>query len=322
MRHRKNGHFILAIESGRHTDPASGNSYRTFAIWKPEAARSTYVRDSELSEKYKAVRPEKARVWWTEKHATVPAIETVETHIIGGAIIPLWQRLKTHEDTRLRVVRVSTDDAQRIVGIQIPQDRVGVVLRTIGSERNLREPDEIFNGILDEGEEITLVSNLTLRRGLIHREPAVELCGADPYKFGELRELGLINEQINWKQRFFVPSDRTSGIEILESLLERYPVILTEDAVSDRESNMAAIAPQAEIRATEIIDLDEWIVAVGKANSEDQMAEARNREVEPEAAESEPATEEAQPFTLTPEAAVSWTHFAQRGQTQLAFSFG
>jgi hypothetical protein len=25
MRHKKNGHFILAIESGRHTDPASGN---------------------------------------------------------------------------------------------------------------------------------------------------------------------------------------------------------------------------------------------------------------------------------------------------------
>jgi hypothetical protein len=40
---------------------------------------------------------------------------------------------------------------------------------------------------LDEGEEVLLVSNLTLRRGLIHKEPAIELCGADPFKFAELR---------------------------------------------------------------------------------------------------------------------------------------
>ncbi|MFN2532102.1 MAG: hypothetical protein ABR555_12480 [Pyrinomonadaceae bacterium] len=96
------------------------------------------------------------------------------------------------------------------------------------------------------------------------------MCGADPYKFAELRELGLINEQINWKQRFFVPSDETSGIEILRSLFESYPVILTEDEASDGEASAIEIAPQAEIRATEIVDLDQWIVAVDKANPEDQ----------------------------------------------------
>jgi len=36
----KNGHFILAVESGLHTNGETGNSYRTFAAWKPEAARS------------------------------------------------------------------------------------------------------------------------------------------------------------------------------------------------------------------------------------------------------------------------------------------
>src|SRR5882672_9065145 len=132
-----------------------------------------------------------------------------------------------------------------------------------------------------------------------------------------LRELGLINEQINWKQRFFVPSDETSGIDILELLLERYPVMLTEDAVSNGESNTIEIAPKAEIKAAEIIDLDQWIVAVG-VNPEDQTADKIDRQVD--AAEPEAATEEP-PFTLTQEAAVSWTQF-QREQTQLAFSFG
>jgi hypothetical protein len=194
------------------------------------------------------------------------------------------------------------------------------VLRSLGDSRDLREPDEIFCAVLNEGEEISLVSNLKLRRGLIHKEPAIELCGADPYKFAELRELGLINEQINWKQRFFVPSDQTNGIDILESLFERYPVMLTEDSVSDGESNATELAPQAEIRATEIVNLDEWFVAVGKANFEDQTAHEIDQQVK--AVDLEAPTEETQPFTLTQEVAGSWTQFTHREQTQLAFSFG
>jgi P-loop containing NTP hydrolase pore-1/C-terminal domain on Strawberry notch homologue len=318
--HRKSGNFILALESGRHTDPATGNSYRTFAIWKPEAPHGNYIHDDELNEKYKAVAPERASDWWTQKHATIPPIETIETHIIGGAIIPLWQRLKTNEEACLRVVRVTTEEGQRIVGIQIPPESVGTVLRALGLSRDLREPEEIFYAVLNEGEEMILASNLKLRRGSIHSEPAIELCGADPYKFAELRELGLINEQINWKQRFFVPSDETSGIDILESLLERYPVMLAEDEVSDGESGKTEIVTETEIRATEIVDLDQWFVSVEKANSEDQTADQIDGQVDETKPES--ATEEKSPFTLTQEAAVSWTQFRQSEQTQLAFSFG
>ena len=62
--------------------------------------------------------------------------------------------------------------------------------------------------VLDEAAEVELVSGLKLCRRLLHREPVIELCGTDPYKFAELRSLGLINEQIDWKQRFFIPPMR------------------------------------------------------------------------------------------------------------------
>src|SRR5260370_36102547 len=110
----------------------------------------------------------------------------------------------------------------------------------------------------------------------------------------------------SWKQRFFVPSEETSGIDVLESLLERYPVMLTEDSASDGESNMADIPSQAAMRAMEVVDLDQWIVAVGKVNPENQMADHIDRQVE--AAEPEAATEEHPPFALTQEATASWTH--------------
>src|SRR5437773_4995607 len=256
FRHRKNGHFILAIESGLHTNAENGNSYRTFAIWKPEAARSTYIHDDELKEKYRAVIPSKARDWWIKKHASVPPIETHETHIIGGAIIPLWQRFKTHEEARLRVVRVTTDDGQRIVGIRIPPEQVGPIVAALGATRDLREPDEIFTGVLDEGEEVTLVSGLKLCRKMVHREPVIELIGVDPYKFAEIRSLGLINETIDWKQRFFVPTDEEMGVAVLTELLVRYPV-LTSDVLTDEEPT-----EPAEVAPAQIVNLEDWFVPI------------------------------------------------------------
>jgi hypothetical protein len=259
FRHRRNGHFILAIESGLHTNAENGNSYRTFAIWKPEAARSTYIHDDELSEKYRAVIPSKARDWWIKKHAAVPPIDTLESQIIGGAIIPLWQRFKTHEEARLRVVRVTTDEGQRIVGIRIPPEQVGPIVAALGATHDLREPEEVFTGILDEGDEVTLVSGLKLCRKVVHREPVIELVGVDPYKFAEIRSLGLINEQIDWKQRFLVPTDEETGVAVLADLLLRYPV-LASDALADYEP-IAEIEP-TELAPPQIIDLNEWFVAV------------------------------------------------------------
>jgi predicted RNA methylase len=263
FQHRKKGHFILAIESGRHTDPNSTNSFSTFAVWRPEAPRANYINEAELSAKYQAVTPEQARDWWTRKYATIPPIETVETHILGGAIIPLWQRLKTDREASLRVVRVSTDEGQRIVGIHIPTDRVWTVLRSLGITRRLQDPTQIYNAVLNEGEEITLASNLKLKQGNIHGEAAVELHVTDPYKFASLRELGLINEQINWKQRFFVPADESKGIEILAALLQVYPVIVTEEATEEAQ-DCAEIQCLPEAGPTSIIDLEQWIIPTGE----------------------------------------------------------
>jgi hypothetical protein len=312
FRHRKNGNFILAVESGLHTNAETGNSYRTFAIWKPEAARSNYIHNDELTQKYKAVTPAKARDWWMEKYASVPPIETQEIHIIGGAIIPLWQRFKTHEEARLRVVRVTTDDDQRIVGIHIPREQVGPIVRALGAGRDLREPDEVFAGILNEGEEVTLVSGLKLCRRMLHREPVIELIGLDPYKFAEIRGLGLLNEQIDWKQRFFVPTDEGSGISVISALLDRYPIL-----ISSESDNVEVAEPEivTELRATQVVDLNEWFVPIESLSSQ------RSEPVEELAiALSEPA--DTPEFTLTSELTNSLSiPQSDGGETQLAFDF-
>jgi len=156
-------------------------------------------------------------------------------------------------------VRVTTDDGQRIVGIRIPREQVGPIVRALGAGRDLREPRDVFSGILDEGAEVTLVSGLKLCRRTLHREPVIELIGLDPYKFAEIRSLGLINEQINWKQRFFAPTDEASGVSVISALLDRYPIL-----ISSESDNVEVAEPEifTELRATQVVDLNEWFVPV------------------------------------------------------------
>ena len=172
---------------------------------------------------------------------------------------------------------MTTDDGQRIVGIRIPPEQVGPIVAALGATRDLREPDEIFTGILDEGEEVTLVSGLKLCRKVVHREPVIELIGVDPYKFAEIRSLGLINETIDWKQRFFVPTDEEPGVAVLTDLLSRYPV-LASDALTDDEP-IAEIEP-TELAPPQIIDLDEWFVSVEAEPTPQPSAAEQAQEIE------------------------------------------
>jgi hypothetical protein len=69
--------------------------------------------------------------------------------------------------------------------------------------------------------------------------------------------------QIEWKQRFFVPTDEEPGSEILTALLNRYPVLISDEASQD-------VAPEPEpaneMRPPQIIDLEQWIVPISESH--------------------------------------------------------
>jgi cell division septation protein DedD len=73
----------------------------------------------------------------------------------------------------------------------------------------------------------------------------------------------LINEQINWKQRFFIPADESKGIEILAALFKLYPVIVTEEATEEAQ-DCAEIQSLPKAEPTNIIDLEQWIIPTGE----------------------------------------------------------
>jgi hypothetical protein len=255
LRHNKNGNFVLAVQSGRHTNPEKGTTYLTFALWKPEGPRSDYVAEGDLNAEYVPVSPNSVRSWWNNAYERVPVVDTDEINIIGGAIIPLWDRLKAHRDSKLRVLRVATDDGKRIVGIEIPSRRLGAVLRAIGVSAAITDPEEIFEAVLKQGDQINLVSKMKLKLAMHATAEAIELECSNPARFPELRTLGLINEQIKWKQRFFVPTDQTKGFTVLTALLKRYPVL----APKEQPAESLPIKTELDKGAGTLAVAEEWV---------------------------------------------------------------
>jgi hypothetical protein len=223
-----NGHIILLTKSGNHTDHESGNTYETYAVTKPEEARAYYINSTELA-KYQKVQPDSALDWWNLYCRTVPETTTKELHLIAGAVLPLWQRLKTTRDAQLKVVRVVTQDNERIVGVMIPANRVQQILRALGIASTISDPTEIIDAILTNDDQIALVESLSLCRSRIHGTQYVELRGLTHHKFAQFRQMGFINMSIEFRERFFLPADDPDkALELLTKLLNRYPIVTPE----------------------------------------------------------------------------------------------
>lgn len=239
-RNTKTGHIVAAAQSGSHTNPATGDTYRNYSISKPEGARLSYIHESELKSKYKRTKPDLAEAWWNTQYDVTPATREYELHLIAGAVLPLWQKLKTAKDAQLKVVRVVTADGQRIVGVQIPRKRVQQVLRALGIATAITEPAAIISAVLDDDDSFELAAGLSLARARIYGETYVEVRGVTRHKFGEMRNLGLVNMRIDYHERFLLPTARAEAEAILPTLLEKYPS--TEEAYPANSDEAPALS--------------------------------------------------------------------------------
>lgn len=205
------------------TDQATGKVKGRVKITSPQR-KARIIPETELVEKFDSLQAGNAKVLWDKALEGLPLTIKEQKHIIGGAILPIWGKLKTKGmQESMKIVRINTDDKKRIVGILLPDDSVGEVLRALGVSRAFSGPEEIFNAVLENGENIPLEGGLALRRTYVHRERTIELTGAQSSIFPQLQKLGLRAETIEYKKRFFVSTDQRQGVGVIKRLIESYP---------------------------------------------------------------------------------------------------
>lgn len=258
FQHIKSCNCLLAVQSGRHTNSENGETYLTYACWKPEGARIEYISDADLKAKYQMCEPAAVVQWWNDRFDKIPKTKKDSLHIISGTIIALWHRLKTDKEAKLRVVRVTAEDGRRIVGVQIPPGKVGTVLRELGVTRALREPSDIFRALMQEGEVINIARQMTLRPSVLRGHLAIELVNAQTYQFREMRSMGLINISHDYKQRFYIPADELKGVQVLTMLLAQYPILST----GETEGDLEIVSEEQQVlgvQESQIVDLRSWM---------------------------------------------------------------
>ncbi len=98
-----------------------------------------------------------------------------------------------------------------------------IPLKTIGRvENQVYTPEQIFQAVWEEGTDINLVGGMTIHKAFIHGGDTIELKGVDYFKFDEMKRIGINEETVQWKHRFFIPSEPETAIEIIRKLTDKY----------------------------------------------------------------------------------------------------
>ena len=194
---------------------------------RPAGYNLVYIREGELNQKYKLVPKSRAKKWWQEEQQKIPPTERKTVHLLSGALLPIWKYLKKLQQNGLNIVRTTTDDGTRLVGVNIASSVIGEIRRTFGLWKNsATTAEEILRSVAEENESVELVGDIKIRKTRFQGRSTTEVCPASYEQVRELRETGLINIVQNSKQRFFISENEESAREALEKVLRMYPLFL------------------------------------------------------------------------------------------------
>ena len=147
----------------------------------------------------------------------MPEFTDSTLHIVTGLLLPIWKRLP--QDST-RVVRLQTDDGERIVGRRVPP---AWVQGALAAEAPTLTCDDAFAALIEGRTVLDLADGMQLRRSRVMGAPRIELTGFSDGERDRLRSDGLFAEIIAWKLRMFVPTD-AGGPAVLARLLDRHPI--------------------------------------------------------------------------------------------------
>jgi hypothetical protein len=207
--------------------PSGQATLKTGAVVPRYAMRGTggtrFLNEPDFKAGWNKVTREEAEKLWAAENAAKPATYTTEAHMIVGAMLPIWDRLKT--DSRIKVARTQTSDGQRLLGRLIDAKDVKDVMKRLNvtSAAAKMGPAEIMVEVL-KGKVAELTNGWRLQRAKVSDDLRIEVKGITyAAQTKELEAMGAISERIEWQQRTFIPTG-PEGVKVLEKLFQSKPV--------------------------------------------------------------------------------------------------
>ena len=178
----------------------------------------THALDALAHSHWQAAEPEAFAAAWEAECAGLPEFRESTLHIVTGLLLPVWRRLPAEA---CRVVRLQTDDGERLIGRLVPPDWVAAAL----PETAVPPPGETeaWAALQQPGARVQLADGLALRRVTVMNAARIELTGFTDGQVERLKASGLFAEIIAWRLRLFVPVGE-GGSAVLSRLVTRFPI--------------------------------------------------------------------------------------------------
>ncbi len=259
--------FVAARASLVHTDPETGESYQTYALSRPTGRNLFYTDEAELAARYRLVPKSKAKEWWNAEVEKIPQFVNKTVFLLSGALIPVWRQIKNVKDALFKIVRTTTDEGVRLVGLQVPKTCVKEIVRLFDCAWQREETSsEIFQNVLYGKESLELVENIRLKSSKVFGDFYVEIVpgyATHPKKF---RAAGLVSIVQNSRERFLLPQNESEAVALLQKLVSQFPpaagaanfIDITQSEKLAEPRNNSFIQPVAEEPAP--IDVREWLI--------------------------------------------------------------
>jgi hypothetical protein len=215
---------VYGVTQAPHLTDADGRIIEKYRVTGPSSSRTVGQDDVDhRGSKWQKIDKAQAEQLWQTEIDKAPEFISRDEHLVTGTILPIWDRLKGNP----RVVRLQTDDGERLIGRVIPMSSVAETLKALGAEAKAAnvKPQDIHARIL-AGGRATLANGWTLKRSLVAGEQRIELTGPENYSEGQqVKADGAFTEKINYSIRYFIPTEPEAGAKAIAAITEHRPVV-------------------------------------------------------------------------------------------------
>lgn len=222
-RHRANEAVRAVFQTSTTTDQY-GNVHNNVKLVGP--AKYDYAPEMRLYSNWEKIEEADARKLWDAEVAALPEMRKENLHLIGGVVLPVWDKLP---DENVRIYRVLTDNGDMLIGRVIPEDRIDETLRRLGSSRTKEViPTKDLIAGIKNGDTIHLDNGWRIVQRRVSGENRIEIIGPDYFNFDKLQSKGVFSERISYNTRYFIPAG-DKAVAVMDEVLKLSPVMRVEN---------------------------------------------------------------------------------------------
>src|SRR4030042_4423199 len=177
---------------------------------------------------YEKIKTGDAEAPWTEEYKKISATEKQKYHILSGAVFPIYDKIFGQKSgIKAKIVRATLKNGESYIGIGLDQKVIAGVKQRLGIGAALKDatPADIFD-MLGNKSIIELDNGWWLKSARVHGETRFEINtrNAVPNK-EEMKMFGAFEEIIDYKRRYFVPTEEELGKEVIAKILKVHSAV-------------------------------------------------------------------------------------------------